>query len=136
MQPLLPSCQNHFLLLPFWVGDAAVNRTNSSTLWLLMEAYAFSTFVWYDVVKVIADRRLLNVCVDDIASLNFIRFGDGGAFAHFPLYTTFIDGSVGAFWFAGSAVDTVVGDKNSPGGSLLVQRSVGIFSASGLDFRG
>ena len=120
MQPFLPIGKHRLLFFPFRVGYAAVDRTNSGALWLLVETYAFGAFVGHDVVELIADGRLLDICLDDIASFYFIGFADGGAFAHFPLYAAFIDGSVGALWFAGSAVDTVVGDKNGHWGSLLV----------------
>lgn len=136
MQQFLPSRKHGLRLLPFWVRYAAIHRANGGALWLFVKADTFGAFIRYDVVKVIADGRLLYVRRNDIASLDLVRLGDGGAFAHLPLYAAFIDGSIGAFWFAGSAVDTVVGDKNSHGevywyfGLLGIKSGTSIFGGS------
>ena len=129
MQRSLASSQNTFFLLPLGVRYTAVNRANGGALRLFVEAYTFGTLIRHDVVELITDGLLLGVGLDDRAGFNLVGLGDGSALGHFPFYAAFVDGGVGAFGFAGSAVDTVVGNENCHlfsllGAGLLVQTSV------------
>jgi hypothetical protein len=115
---------------PFGVGDTAVYGADGGALWFFVKTDTLGTLVGHDVVKLVTDGFLLGIGFDNGTGFDLIGLGDGGAFAHFPFHATFVDGRVGAFWLAGSAVYTVVGDEDGHSFSLFSGDRCG-FRASG-----
>ena len=106
------------LVLRFFVVGvvhAAVYRTDCGTLGFVVKAYTFGAFVRCDVVNVHAARFLRGLGVDlsgrRVVPISF----QSSSIRKCPFCATFIDGVVGAFGFAGSAIDAGVGDHDGHG---------------------
>lgn len=112
MQPFLAIQQGGLALHVVGIGHAAIYRTNGGALGFFMKSGAFGAFVRHNEVHLIADGRkfLMHVHFPAIGhpetALNLGTVGNG------PFNTCLIDGVIGAFGLAGSAVDTFVGDDD------------------------
>ena len=83
--------QNLFALEVVGVRDAAIHRTHRRARLVIIEAHALGALGGHDVVDVLGKRRR----------------GDA---VELPRHTAGINRGVGAFRFASSAVNTLVGD--------------------------
>jgi hypothetical protein len=71
-------------------------------------ADTFGTLIGNDVVKFIANWFTFFARSNSLSRFNGVRLGDGGSLIDGPFHSAFIDGSVRAFGFTGSAVDAIV----------------------------
>lgn len=94
------------------VGYAAVNGAYGGALGFFVEADTFGAFVGYDEVVVVGYGFVFGGYVygGTVVERN-LSFG-GVSVGKSPLDPAFVDGIIGTFGFAGSAVDTFVGDYN------------------------
>lgn len=104
--------QGVFLLYVFGIGYAAVHGTYRRTLRLFMEAHALGTLIGNYIVEFVryGDLFFFATHYGAVAEIDFV---EARAIAPSPFHAAFIDGSVGAFWFAGTAVDAFIGDHYS-----------------------
>jgi hypothetical protein len=113
MKPILFCKQLFHRLAVHLVGDATVYRTDGCTLRLFVEALAFGAFIRNDIIGVYADRWVTVVGVNDRTVKQGKRPFYITAVSDGPFHTAFIDGVIGAFRFAGAAVDAFFRYLNS-----------------------
>jgi hypothetical protein len=71
-----------------------------------MESLALGAFIGHNIVGIDADRSIA------LAGIQYRAIQQGksafyaGTICDRPLYSTFIDSVIGAFWFTGPAIDT------------------------------
>jgi len=112
MKPGFLGKERFFVFYVFRVGYTAIDGANGCTLWLFMKAHALSTFIVDDVIELVRDGCLRSLATHNgaVAKVNLRQFGTA---TPGPLNAPFIDGGVGAFGFAGTTVDALVGDHDS-----------------------
>lgn len=102
------------------IRHTAINRADSSALWLLVKALALSALRGNDIIRIhsnggVALCSVHNCTVNQGKTSFHIRaIGDG------PFNAAFIDGIVGAFRFAGATVDAFFCNLYSHNISLLL----------------
>jgi len=77
-----------------------------------MKADAFGAFIAYNKIEIIGNGFVHEACIGGFAVMQLEIAFYFGAFFIGPFYAAFIDGGIGAFGFAGSAVNTFVSDNN------------------------
>jgi hypothetical protein len=89
-----------------FVRYAAVHGTYGGALGLFVETLAFCAFIGSYIIGIDADGRIAFGGVYDGA----VEQGKGALYAATvcdrPFHTAFINCIIGAFWFAGAAIDT------------------------------
>jgi len=107
------SLEQHILRFPaVGVGYAAIDRTNSSALGLLVESHTFCAFVGYYIIDVIGNRcsaviglvGLTQTVGKTTPNTRAIRVG--------PVNPPFIYSMVGTLRFACPAIDAFIGYDN------------------------
>jgi hypothetical protein len=90
------------------VGHATVDRAYGCALGFFMKTNTLGTLVGYDVVVIVADGFLTGFCIYLTTVFEEVGALDVGAVVNGPIYAPFIDGVIGALWFASAAVDAFV----------------------------
>jgi hypothetical protein len=85
------------------VGHAAVYRANGRTLWFFVKAYTFGALAGNYIVKLVG-IGFLRIGGINLAAVFQLNFGKLGAVLPVPVNPAFVNGGVGAFGFASSAV--------------------------------
>ncbi len=108
MKPLLLSQKLFFGFAPVGIIDTAIHRANGSTLGLFMKTGAFGTFIAHNVVEFIRNRHLFFSTRNHrpIGELHPVEFSPSPPC---PFHTPLIDSGIGAFGFACTAIDALVG---------------------------
>ena len=94
------------------VIHTTINRAYGSALRLIMEARAFGALVGDDIVHIHRDRVLGRFRSIAVAHGRRQRAFQAGTIAHAPFSTTLVDRIVGALWFACTAIDALLGDRD------------------------
>ncbi len=108
VEPLFLLKQFFLRFAQIGVVYAAVYGAYGGALRLFMETHAFRTLIGHDVIIFVGNWGLGSRGGYDSATVNFYLF-QRSAIGPTPLSTTFINRIVGAFRFAGTAVDALVG---------------------------
>jgi hypothetical protein len=104
--------QNLLRLDPLRVGYAAIDRTHCRALRLLVKAHALGTLVGYDVIKIVGNGLVFVFGIHHSIALEGVGTAHRVALRNGPLHAALVDGVVGAFGFASTAVDALVGDHD------------------------
>ena len=108
--------QQHFLALHVVrVVHTAVHRTNRGTLGLIVEPDALGTFLVGNVVNVLAAGFPDESGVQFADGRVDARAPESRSVGHLPVRPAFVNGVVGALWFACAAIDAGVGDHDGHG---------------------
>jgi len=90
------------------IGHAAIHWAYGSALWLFVEANTLGALVGDDVVDVHFLWLLSSISIGRETAETSELALDGSTVCETPFGTTFVDGVVGAFRFACTAVDALV----------------------------
>ena len=99
--------------LSTWSGSGTQQSTGQTAAhWGSSKSYALGTLIRNDEVVIFRDRVELVGRFDLPPSFEGIEAGYAGAVGDGPLHAPLVDGVVGAFWFAGPAVNALVGNHD------------------------
>jgi hypothetical protein len=96
----------------FWIGYAAIYRTNSGTLGFFMKTGAFGAFVWNNIIYFAAHWGEFFIYIYGFATGHFKSAQNAGSLRNGPFHSCFVNGIIGTFGLTGSAVNTFFGDNN------------------------
>jgi len=98
----------------FRIIDTAIDWTNSCALWFIVKTYALRAFGGYYVINIHTYGKLRSIAIEFGGLIEGSNdTAQPGSFAVFPFCTTLVNGIVWAFWFAGAAIDTFIGNHDS-----------------------
>jgi hypothetical protein len=108
MQSLFSIQQHLFTLHMIFIRDATIYRAYGSTLRFVMKTFALGTFVWNDEIVIIGNGGIRSVCSHLFVALQYIETFYGSTIRNGPFHAALVDSGVGAFGFAGAAIDTFI----------------------------
>jgi hypothetical protein len=107
------SLKQHLLRFPaVGIGYAAIDRTNCSALWLLMESHTFCAFVGYYIIDVIGNRCSAVIGLMSPAQAVGEMAPNPSAIGIGPVNPPFIYSMVGTLRLAGPAIDAFISYDN------------------------
>jgi hypothetical protein len=110
---VLFSLEQDLLGLPMLgVRNTTIYGTDSGTLRLFVKAFAFGTFVRYDKIDFVRHGNLRIVGMGDLTVGSVYQTPQPCPLRILPGNPTFVNGVVRTFWFAGTAIDALIGDDN------------------------
>jgi hypothetical protein len=108
VQTLFTFQKHLFGLLPVWVIHTTIYRADRCTLRLLVKADTFCALIRHYIVKIIGNGVMLSIRIYLFSVFQLVSALNSGTIRDRPFDTSFVDGVIGAFWFASSAIDTFV----------------------------
>jgi hypothetical protein len=95
-----------------WIGHAAIDRTYRCALRFLVKSNTLCAFVGNYIIDIVGNRRPAFIGLVRLALSIGKMTPDARAVGIRPINPTLIDGVIGAFWLAGSAIDAFIGYDN------------------------